>query len=75
MSVLLGLLKWRLHSRFFPPSLHFLPHSRVLFKFISKCVSAAVLTPACSQGQTRKETGFGGQPENKKHTLMERWAA
>lgn len=60
-------------SHFLPPSIFFL--TAALFMLISKCVSAAVLTPACCQGQTRKEAGFDGEPLDKKHPLMEHYAA
>lgn len=60
-------------SQFLPPSLPPSIFFLTVVLFISKCVSAAVLTPASCQGQTRKETGFDGELLDKKHTLMERW--
>lgn len=79
MSVLLRLLKWRLALHrpvTLAPSLPpFSSFTAALFMLISKCVSAAVLTPARCQGQTRKETGFDGEPLDKKHPLMEHYAA
>lgn len=59
------------HPPSFPPSL---PRIGVRLMLIFECVSAAVLTPACCQSQTRKETGFGGEHQDKKRALIQHYA-